>query len=160
VLWIVQVAFRPNGGRVGDVAKRQRPEVSSQRSEARVSWQKSVVGDHASEPRVSRFQKMDCAAPASFTHTHATCAACTPPPAKRGNWRRAKRTRESSFFSPRAPPPPANENWRRGSNSSRNMHILAIWRRQLAEGGSGAPGILTKRCPTPLHPASCLKFIP
>src|SRR5439155_3912842 len=55
-------------------------------------------------------------------------------PAKRGNWRRAKRTRESSFSHRAPPPPPANCNWHEGSNSSRNMHILTIGRRQLAEG--------------------------
>src|SRR5260370_41432721 len=48
--------------------------------------------------------EMDCAAPASFIHTHTTYAVC-PLSAKRGNWRRAKRTRESSVLSP--PPPSA-----------------------------------------------------
>src|SRR5712692_9895136 len=104
MLWMVQVDFRPNGGRVGEVAKRQRPEVSSQKSEAKGQLAEvSGRGSHAPEPRGSSFQRMDCAAPASFTHTRTTYAVCTPPPAKRGNWRRAKRTRESSFFSPRDP---------------------------------------------------------
>ena len=85
------------------MAKRQRPEVSSQRSEARVSWQKSVVGDHASEPRVSRFQKMDCAAPATFTHTRGIRSYAPPLPAKRGIGGRPKE-RGSLAFSHRATP--------------------------------------------------------
>src|SRR2546425_4728827 len=32
----------------------------------------------------------------------------------------------------------SQENWRSGSNSSRNMQILAIWRRHLAEGVRGS----------------------
>jgi hypothetical protein len=36
-----------------------------------------------------------------------------------------------------ANPPPAKCNWRKGSNSSRNMHVLIIWRRHLAEGVAG-----------------------
>src|SRR2546427_708446 len=50
------------------------------------------------------FQKMDCAAPASFTHTRDIGDTHPPLTAKRGNWRRAKR-RESQAFSQRAAPP-------------------------------------------------------
>src|SRR5438094_6706620 len=53
--------------------------------------------------------------------------------------------RWSLAFSHRATPPPANWNWHEGSNSSRNMHILTIWRRQLAEGVSGPNGYLRSR---------------
>ncbi len=84
-------------------------------------------------PRGKQFQKMDCAAPASFTHTHDMRGLHPPLPAKRGNWRRAKRTPESSFFSPRRPPPPAMMNWRKGSNSREKCVFLptdtAVWRK-------------------------------
>src|SRR5437762_10882314 len=56
-----------------------------------------------------------------------------PLPAKRGNWRRAKRTQEASFFSPRDPAPPANCNWRTVAHLSGNnnnfWNLQPIWRR-------------------------------
>ena len=76
---------------------------------------------------------MDCAAPASFTHTHTPYAVCTPLLAKRAHWRRAKRTGGSSFFSSRHPPSANQCNWRKGSNSSRETHILTIGKRHLAK---------------------------
>src|SRR6266849_6807829 len=46
--------------------------------------------------------------------------------------------RGSLAFSHRATPPSARQhNWRKGSNSSRNMHILTIWKDHLAEGVAG-----------------------
>jgi hypothetical protein len=76
-----------------------------------------------------------------------------PLPAKQVNWRRAKRTRESSFTRcgsvsrpyhrrlTTAPPTPARHyNWRKGSNSSGNVHILTIGRRELAGGVAGLNG--------------------
>src|SRR5207245_3715887 len=42
---------------------------------------------------------IDCMALASFTHTHTTYLVCTPPlPAKRGNWRRAKKKGSQAVF--------------------------------------------------------------
>src|SRR5260370_38935364 len=38
----------------------------------------------------------------------------------------------------------SQENWRSGSNSSRNMHILTIWRCHLAEG-VGGPKLIALR---------------
>jgi hypothetical protein len=80
-----------------------------------------------------------------------------PLPAKGGNWRKAKRTRESSFFSLRYPPPPAKDNWRKGSNSSRETHVLTIRQRHLAGRGRRAGGgtaIREGEAPAepPIHP--------
>src|SRR5436190_1052974 len=81
---------------------------------------------------------MDCAAPASFTHTRHTRYAVPPFPPSEGIGGGPKE-RGSLASSHRLPPPPANENWRKGSNCSRDMHILTIWRRHLAEGGVAGP---------------------
>ena len=118
---------------------------------------------------------MDCAAPASFTHTRDIRGRVAgaesskpqrtlpeperpfvhPPSRQAGQLAEGQRNAGVQLVLTALPPPPANGNWRKGPNSSRNMHILTIGRRQLAEGASrvqmGDLDQVTDQPPAPLR---------
>jgi hypothetical protein len=86
------------------------------------------------EPGGKQFQKMDCAAPASFTHTHTDIRGMPPPSRHARELAEGQKKRERQAFSHFATPPARQINWRRGSISREKTRFSAFWRRLWQKG--------------------------